>query len=109
MYRQRIALVLIAAALLTGSSSAFGESPNSKKPLAKMTCEDFIGLEASFRPKAVYWAIAYGEDGKPQSAGVNVAGIEKIVPVVLEACKKTPKESFWQKVKAEFKKLEQKL
>jgi hypothetical protein len=27
----------------------------------------------------------------------------------LTECKKAPKESFWQKVKAEFKKLEQKL
>jgi hypothetical protein len=26
--------------------------------------------------------------------------------VVIEGCKKTPKESFWQKVKAEFKKIE---
>jgi hypothetical protein len=74
-----------------------------------MTCEDFIGLEDSFRPKAIYWAVAYGADGKPQSAGVSIEGIEKIAPIVIEGCKKTPKESFWQKVKGEFKKLEQKL
>ena len=109
MYRHRITRVLVAAALLAASSSALGQSPANKKPLAKMTCEDFIGLEDSFRPKAVYWAIAYGDDGKPESAGVNVEGIEKIVPVVIEACKKTPKESFWQRVKAEFKKIERRL
>src|ERR687892_2215234 len=102
MYRDRIARVLVAAALLAASSSALGQSPANKKHLAKMTCEDFIGLEDSFRPKAVYWAIAYGDDGKPESAGVNVEGIEKIVPVVMEACKKAPTESFWQRVKAEF-------
>src|SRR5918996_5338806 len=109
MYRHRITRVLVAAALLAASSSALGQSPANKKPLAKMTCEDFVGLEDSFRPKAVYWAIAYSDDGKPESAGVNVEGIEKIVPVVTEACKKTPKESFWQRVKAEFKKIEKKL
>jgi len=29
--------------------------------------------------------------------------------VVIEACQKAPKESFWQKVKGEFSKLRQKL
>ena len=109
MYRHRITRVLVAAALLAASSSALGQSPANKKHLAKMTCEDFIGLEESFRPRAVYWAIAYGNDGKPQSAGVNVEGIEHMIPVVIEACKATPKESFWQKVKTEFKKIERRL
>jgi len=31
------------------------------------------------------------------------------IPVIIEGCKKAPKESFWQKVKAEVKKLEKKL
>jgi acid stress chaperone HdeA len=109
MYRKRIARALITVALLAGSINAFAQSAGNKKPLAKMTCEDFMGLEDSFRPKAVYWAIAYGEGGKPESAGISVEGIERIVPVVIQDCKKTPKESFWQKVKAEFKKVEQKL
>ena len=105
----RIASALAAAALLAGPTVALGQSAGAKKPLAKMTCEDFIGLEDSFKPKAVYWAIAYGEEGKPESAGVTVEGIERIVPVAIEGCKKAPKESFWQKVKADFKKLEKKL
>ena len=109
MDRHGIAYALVMAALLAGSANAFGQSPANKKPLAKMTCEEFIGLEDSFRPKAVYWAVAYSDDGKPQSGSVNVEGVEKIVPVVVEACKQTPKHSFWQKVKAEFKKFEQKL
>ena len=74
-----------------------------------MTCEDFVGLEDSFKPDAVYWAVAYGEDGNPEGAGVSVEGIQQIIPVVIEACQKTPKESFWQKVKAEFTKLPEKL
>ena len=42
-------------------------------------------------------------------AGVSVEGIQQIIPVVIKACQKTPKESFWQKVKTEFTKLRQKL
>ena len=104
-----IATAVVATTLLASPALVFGQSSSSKKPLEKMTCEEFVGLEDSFKPDAVYWAIAYGEDGKPESAGVNVEGIEQTVPVVIEACQKTPKESFWQKAKAEFTKLRQKL
>ncbi len=81
----------------------------AKKPIAKMTCEDFVGLDESFQPKAVYWAVAYGKNGQPEAEAVDVEGVEKVVPVVVEECKKAPKESFWQKVKAEMKKIESKM
>ena len=91
------------------SAVAHAQSSGAKKPLGKMSCEDFLAIEDSFKPKVVYWAVAYGQGGKPESAGVNVAGIEKMVPVLIDGCKKAPKESFWEKVKAEVKKLEKKL
>jgi len=106
---KHIASAVVVATLFASSTVAFSQSASSKKPFEKMTCEDFVGLEDSFKPHAVSWAVAYGEDGKPERAGVNVEGIEQIVPVVIEACQKAPKESFWQKVKAAFTKLPQKL
>jgi len=106
---KRIATAVVATTLFASSTVAFSQSASSKKPFEKMTCEDFVALDESFKPDAVYWAVAYGEDGKPEGAGVSVEGIEQIVPVVIEACQKTPKESFWQKVKTEFTKLRQKL
>jgi acid stress chaperone HdeA len=106
---QRIAIGITAATLMAGSTGAFAQSSDAKKPVGKMTCEDFLGIEDSFKPKVVYWAVARSQSGKPESAGVNVAGIEKIVPVIVEGWKKAPKESFWEKVKAEVKKLEKKL
>jgi acid stress chaperone HdeA len=109
MYLQRLVIGVVSATLVAGSTVAFAQSDSAKKPLGKMTCEDFLGFEESFKPKVVYWAVAYGQGGKPESAGVNVAGIEKMVPVLIDGCKKAPKESFWEKVKAEVKKLEKKL
>jgi hypothetical protein len=102
MKLKRIATAVLATTLFASSTVAFAQSSSGKKALEKMTCE-------GFKPDAVYWAVAYGEDGKPEGAGVSVEGIEQIVPVVIEACQKAPKESFWQKVKAEFTKLRQKL
>ena len=109
MKLKRIATAVLATTLFASSTVAFAQSSSGKKAVEKLACEDFVGLEDSFKPDAVYWAVAYGEDGKPESAGVNVEGIQQIIPVVIEACQKTPKESFWQKVKTEFTKLRQKL
>jgi LysM repeat protein len=83
----------------------------AKKPLAKMTCEDFVGLEETYQPKAVYWAVAYGSKGQPEAEAeaMEVDGVETLTPFVLEECQKAPKESFWQKVKAEWAKLEKKM
>jgi LysM repeat protein len=88
-----------------GAHKSASHHAAAKKPLAKMTCEDFVGLEESFQPQAVYWAVAYGSNGQPEAEEVAVEGVETVIPFVVEECKKTPKESFWQKVKAEFAKL----
>ena len=109
MKLKRIATAVLATTLFASSTVAFAQSSSGKKAVEKMTCEDFVGLDESFKPDAVYWAVAYGEDGKPEGAGVSVEGIQQIIPVVIEACHQTPKESFWQKVKTEFTKLRQKL
>jgi LysM repeat protein len=79
--------------------------PAAKKPLARMTCEDFLGLDENFQPKAVYWAVAYGKHGTPDAEAMDVDSVETIVPVVIDECKKVPKESFWQKVETQWDKL----
>jgi len=106
---QRIVISIATAGLVAGSAIVFAQSSGAKKPLGKMSCEDFLGIEDNFKPKVVYWAVAYGQGGKPESAGINIEGTEKMIPVLIDACKKAPKESFWEKVKAEVKKLEKKM
>lgn len=108
MHLNPYALGILAAAVLTGPVLA-ADKPAAHKPLAKMTCEDFAGLDETFQPKAVYWAAAYAKGGKPEAAVLDVDGIESAVPFIVEECQKAPKASFWEKVKAEVKKLEKKL
>lgn len=81
----------------------------AKKPMAQMTCEDFLGLEEDFQPKAVYWAVAYGSKGQPEAEAMEVDGVETVTPFVIQECQKAPKESFWQKVKAEWANLAKKM
>ena len=101
--------VLLATSLLVGSLALAADKPAAHKPLAKMTCEDFVGLDETFQPKAVYWAAAYAKGGKPEAAVLDVDGIESAIPFIAEECQKAPKASFWEKVKAEVKKLEKKM
>jgi acid stress chaperone HdeA len=98
---------VVAASLMAGATFTFAES--GSKPLGKMTCEDFLAMDDTMKPKVVYWAVAYGKGGKPEAAVLDVEGTEKITPVLIEDCKAAPKESFWKKVKGELKKLKGKM
>lgn len=116
MHAKYCVVGMLMAAVLTGPVLAEdkpaakpADKPAAHKPLTKMSCEDFIGLDESFQPKAVYWAAAYAKGGKPEGAVLDVDGIESAVPFIVEECRKAPKASFWDKVKAEIRKLEKKL
>jgi acid stress chaperone HdeA len=100
---RRMTMGIAAAALVAGATGAFAGT--AQKPLGKMTCEDFLAIDETIKPKVVYYAVAYAKGGKPEAAVLDVEGTEKITPLVIEDCKKAPTESFWQKVKAELKKL----
>lgn len=97
---------VVVASLMASANFA---SAQAKKPLGKMTCEDFLAVEDTVKPKVVYWAVAYGKGGKPEAAVLDVEGIDQMTPVLIEECKAKPKESFWKKVKAEVKKIGKKL
>src|SRR5262245_20604589 len=90
------------AGLLAVSSLAFAQTgAAAKKPLGKLTCEEFLAFEDTFKPKVVYWAVAYGKGGKAESAVLDVEGTEKAIPVIIEKCKAAPKDPLLKHVKAE--------
>jgi acid stress chaperone HdeA len=99
---QRIAIALLATALIGGSTLAYAQG-GSKKPLGKLTCEEFLALDDTFKPKMVYWAAAYGKGGKPEAAVLDVEGTEKVIPVIIEKCKSAPKDSFYSTTKSAMK------
>jgi LysM repeat protein len=95
--------VKIGQKLKIGGTAIHNEA--TKKPVSKMTCEDFLVLDESFQPEAVSMAVAYGTNGKPEAEAIAVEGVETVTPYIVEECKKAPKESFWKKAKAEYKKM----
>jgi hypothetical protein len=69
---------------------------------AKMTCGEFLALDDVVRPKVVFWAEGFNNRGKPVDAIVDVEATDRLVPVLVEACKENPKLSFWQKTRKFF-------
>ena len=97
-----VAVGVAAAVLMTGSALALAEASSPRKPLRTMSCHDFLLTEDAVKPEIVYWAAT---KSKPEIAVIDVDDTDKIVPVLVEACKQAPNESFWQKVRAEARKL----
>jgi len=94
----------------TGTPSGTGGAPAkrtemSKKPIEKVTCEEFNGLEDTFKPKVIAWAAGYKEgQKKPDVVAIDIDGVDRVTPFIVDECKKAPQASFWSKVDSEFKK-----
>jgi acid stress chaperone HdeA len=102
--RVRLIATAAAVALIASSTLALAQASAPKKPLGKLTCEEFLAYEETFKPKVVYWAVAYGKGGKAETAVLDVEGTDKVIPVIIEKCKATPKASFLKTVKSESSK-----
>lgn len=87
--------VLLSTAMITPVLAA------THKP-AKMTCEEFVALDDVVKPKVVYWAEGFNRKGKPVDAIVDIDATDKLVPMLVDECQKTPKASFWQKITKHF-------
>lgn len=99
-------LTVVLAAGAIAANVSIAQAKMAKKDLSKVTCEDFNGLDETFKPKVIAWAVGFGQGKKkPEAVEIDVDGVEKITPFVIEACAKAPKESFWSKVDDEMKKV----
>jgi len=112
MKTKKMTIGMIAAVLLSGSALVFAadadkaETPKAdsvKKPLGKLTCEDFIAIDDIIKPQYVIAAAAHTKGGKAKNVVIEVVDTETLVPVLIEECQKAPKESFWAKLKSKLK------
>jgi len=98
--KSNVTIAVLSGVLLTATMiSPVFAAPH--KP-AKMTCEEFVTLDDMVKPKVVYWAEGFNHKGKPINATVDIDATDKLVPVLVTECRKTPKASFWQKIKKHF-------
>ena len=91
-------LTIMSGVLLSTTMSPLALAAATAKP-ATMTCEEFIMLDDVVKPKVVYWAEGYNRKGKPVDAVVDVAATDKLVPLLVTECQKTPKAKLLKKIK----------
>lgn len=97
-------LLMIGAASLVALST-LANAADTKQPVSKWTCADFLAVDESFRPTAVGLGEAVNKTGKVEDAVLDVDGVAKITPLIVTACEKDQKTSFVQKLKEEWAKV----
>ena len=108
---------LAAAMLIAGPATAQVENYKSKtrdgvtttterlkagKGIEKITCKQFNALEESFKPQAIAYAVEYTKKGKIKDPMIDVAGTERVTPVVIRDCKTRTSEPLITRIKAAF-------
>ena len=85
--------VLLSATMLSPVEAA------THKP-ATMTCEEFVALDDVVQPKVVYWNEGFvNNKGKRVDPVVDIEATDKLIPVLITECQKTPKASLKEKLK----------
>jgi len=87
-------VVLGAAGLAASPAAAAG------KAIDKITCEEFLALNPDDQNRIAYWVDGYVQ--AKGEAAVGTVAMDKFgqpIGALIEDCKKTPKETLWQKMK----------
>lgn len=88
---------------LAGSSIGFCLPQSAPKPSTKITCEEFLQLDEVSRPKIVYWFDGFNRKGTVDET-IDFDQSDRLVPVLVEECTKTPKHLLVKKMKLAQKK-----
>lgn len=67
-----------------------------------VTCEEFVAMTDVDKPKLVYYGLGHFQGGEDYGM-VDIVNTDQLVPVIVEACKATPKASLWDKLKEKVK------
>jgi hypothetical protein len=87
--------ILLALAAACASRTRGG---NAKPPT--MTCEEFLSLSDSLKPRAVAWMDGYSA-GKTKLA-VGEVDVDRQMDSLIVLCQQTPKQSFWDRIRAKL-------
>ncbi|HMN19991.1 MAG TPA: HdeA/HdeB family chaperone [Ottowia sp.] len=83
--RKRPLLALLLAGGLSVAQTAMAAAPGADKPIVKTTCQDFLAMDETMRPKFIYYAVGHGSKGQPEAV-LDVAGTDTIQPELEQYC-----------------------
>lgn len=100
---KKLSLIILSCVAL--APMLVNAAPN-KKPVNKWTCEDFLVLDTTYQPTAIGVSIALNMNNKGmENQVIDMQGIEKITPIVVQECKKDKKQSFKKTLHTEWAKI----
>ncbi|MBA2652997.1 MAG: hypothetical protein H0U73_12145 [Tatlockia sp.] len=94
--------MFVFAGTLFADTSKHANSAKTAKNSGSITCEQFLAVDEVNQPKIIYYTVGQMKKGKSKKVDVIIADTERLIPVVIDACKKTPKKTLWQKLKQHF-------
>jgi hypothetical protein len=77
-----------------------GTASAADKKVDQVTCEEFLALDPADQNRIAYWVDGYAQ--AKNDAEVGTVAFDKFgqpIGALVEDCKKTPKETLWQKLK----------
>lgn len=86
--------MLLAGLLTTGTAFA------ASKQVDQISCEEFLALDPADQNRIAYWVDGYAQ--AKGEAAVGTVALDKFgqpIGALVEDCKKTPKETLWEKLK----------
>jgi len=98
MKQQIVAPVVFGMVL--GGLVATGTASAASKKVDQITCEELLALDPDDQNRIAYWIDGYAQ--AKGEAAVGTVALDKFgqpIGALVEDCKKTPKETLWQKMK----------
>src|SRR5262245_19219497 len=92
--------LLVAGLLASGGLLAAQATEAASKKVDQITCEEFLAMNPDDQNRIAYWVDGYSS--AKDEASVGTVAFDKFgqpIAALVEDCKKTPKETLWQKLK----------
>lgn len=89
----------LALALGVGLPAAQAATDDAKdaKPITQITCQDYLALGETVRPKFIYYAVGHGAKGDPEAV-LDIEGTETIQPELDRFCEVNLDKSAYDEV-----------
>lgn len=99
----RPARIAAASLLCFAASTALAQAPAAPakaKSIVKTSCQEYMALDETIKPKFIYYAVGHSKKGQPEAVFDEVA-VEKIRPELDKYCTVNLTKSAYDKVMAE--------
>jgi hypothetical protein len=91
------AVALTLGGLVVGPAA---RAESKSKQVDMITCEEFLAMPPQNQERIAYWVDGYQEgNGKKAIEIIQFDKFGQPIGEMVEDCKKTPKETLWQKLK----------